>query len=255
MYYIKYLVTSKTKFDIHSPFVFEFIENIINDKRHYYAFDVIENRRKELLKNHSIIPIDDFGAGSKTMHSQQRKVSTIAKKSLITQKFGEPLFRIANHFQPQVIIELGTSLGISTSYLCKGAPAAQVITLEGSNAIANIANQTFSALDISNVKIVIGEFSETLPKTLRTFKKIDLAFIDGNHRQQPTLDYFEILLPHLRNESILIFDDIHWSREMQIAWGQIKGHASVTLTIDLFFKGVVFLKKDFHQKEHYVIKF
>ncbi len=100
-----------------------------------------------------------------------------------------------------------------------------------------------------------GEFSETLTETLQTLGNIDLAFIDGNHRLQATIDYFEKLLPHLHDDSILIFDDIHWRREMQNAWKLIKNHSSVTLTIDIFFKGIVFFKKNFHQKEHYVIKF
>jgi predicted O-methyltransferase YrrM len=84
---------------------------------------------------------------------------------------------------------------------------------------------------------------------------LDLAFIDGNHRKQPTLQYFESLLMRSGKSTILIFDDVHWSAEMEAAWSEIMEHPAVTCTIDLFFIGLVFLNNDLKVKQHFAVRF
>lgn len=253
--YVKYRIRSKTNYDVHSPFLFEFINSVLNDEKNYYAFEEIEFIRQQMLTDTSVITVEDFGAGSKKNKSNIRQVSAIAKNTLITPKFGKLLFRIANYYQTKNIIELGTSLGISTLYLSKAVENAKVITLEGSSEIANIASINFKKTKTDNVTLLTGEFSQKLPLALTLLKKIDLAFIDGNHRKQPTLDYFSLLLTHIDENSIIVFDDIHWSDEMEEAWNIIKAHSAVSLSIDLFFKGIIFFRKDFHRKQNFQISF
>jgi len=152
-------------------------------------------------------------------------------------------------------MELGTSLGITTGYLALGNMEANVITMEGSVAIAEKALDNFRDMNLKNVKLVQGNFDDTLSKVLAALERIDMAFVDGNHRKVPTLDYFRQLIRVMSPESVIVFDDIHWSREMEEAWEQIKQDSRVTLSIDLFFIGLVFFNPSFKVKQHFTIRF
>jgi predicted O-methyltransferase YrrM len=152
-------------------------------------------------------------------------------------------------------VELGTSLGITTCYMAKGNEKATVYTCEGSAAIAAIAKSSFAGQQAKNIELAEGDFARTLQPLLNKIGKIDFAFVDGNHRKEPTIEYFNKLLNHSTPSTILIFDDIHWSADMEAAWKEIQGHPAVTLTIDLFFIGLVFINPDFKVKQHFVIRF
>jgi predicted O-methyltransferase YrrM len=158
-------------------------------------------------------------------------------------------------YAPTQIIELGTSLGITTAYLASANSAARVTTFEGSTAVAQIAGQNHQLLGLTNIDLIEGNFDTQLPKWLEQHKSIDFAFIDGNHAFKPTVAYFEALLEVVHENSILVFDDIHWSAEMEQAWAHISAHPRVTLSIDLFFIGVVFFRKEFAQKQQVSIRF
>lgn len=231
-----YLTASNGKgHGVHSPFVFEFINKVLKDDQHYAAYKNIEKQRALLLKNNEVIEVEDFGAGSAVMKSNTRVIKNIAASSLKPKKFAQLLFRIVQYYQPASILELGTSLGITTAYLAKGNETATVITCEGSASIAAIAQDNFDKLQIKNTRLVLGDFAKTLQPLLDEIGKVNVAFIDGNHRKLPTLDYFAKLLNHSTPSTILIFDDIHWSEEMESAWKAIQEHSTVTLSIDLFF--------------------
>lgn len=240
---------------IHSPFVFDFVKNVLRDKTENNWYLIIETARQKLLKQKAEIEVVDLGAGSAVMKTNKRAVADIARSSLKPKKFSQLLYRMANYYQPETILELGTSLGITTSYLAAADPNAKVYTIEGSPAIANIAQITFDRFDLKNIELMTGNFNDLLPGLLARLQTIGLAFIDGNHRKEPTLDYFQQLVKHSAATSILIFDDIHWSTEMEEAWAAIQEHPSVTLTIDLFFIGIVFLNPDFKIKQHFIIRF
>ena len=255
--YVRYLYTAANGkgHGVHSPFVFEFITRVLNDRRNFYAFDTIEKIRLDLLSNHNTIEIEDFGAGSRVAKTNTRKISAVAKGSLKPAKYSQLLFRMIDFYAPKQIIELGTSLGITTAYLASANPAARVTTFEGSTAVAQIAGQNHQLLGIKNIILLEGNFDTQLPKWLEQHKSIDFAFIDGNHAFKPTLAYFEALLEVVHENSILVFDDIHWSAEMEQAWAQISVHPRVTLSIDLFFIGIVFFRKEFAQKQQVSIRF
>lgn len=240
---------------IHSPFVFDFVKNVLNDKKEYSCYTLIEKRRAALLKDDSVIEVEDFGAGSSVIKTSKRIVKQIAKSSLKPKKFSQLLFRMIQYYQPKTIVELGTSLGITTAYLAAGNSQATVYTCEGAKNITAIAKETFHNLNRQNIKLTEGDFTVTLPVLLKQLQHIDLAFVDGNHRKIPTLDYFNQLLQVSQPSSILIFDDIHWSAEMEDAWNEIKTHPAVNLTIDLFFIGLVVLNKDIKVKQHFCIRF
>jgi predicted O-methyltransferase YrrM len=240
---------------MHSPFVFEFITKVLNDKTKYPAYQQVEDLRKQLFKDQSILTVEDFGAGSTIDKTNKRTIASIAKNAAKPAKFGQLIYRIVKHYQPPTILELGTSLGITTSYLSLAKPDAKLITMEGAAAIAETARQNFKALKLNNVSVKEGNFDQTLSSVISGLSSVDFAFIDGNHRREPTEKYFNQLLPVTNNDSILIFDDIHWSSEMEQAWETIKQHPSVRCTIDLFFIGIVVFRQEFKEKQHFTIRF
>jgi predicted O-methyltransferase YrrM len=240
---------------VHSPFVYDFIRKVLLDKRNFYAYEAIELCRNEMLKDQRVLLVEDFGAGSRVRKTNQRSISEIAHSSLKPKKFSQLIFRIVNYYSPEMILELGTSLGITTSYLATANSNAHVTTMEGSNEIAIIAKSNFDKMQLKNVSIIVGNFDDTLPAFLETENTFDLVFIDGNHRQEPTLRYFNQFLPKIHENSILIFDDIHWSGEMEAAWKEIQQHPQVMVTIDLFFIGIVFFRRENKVKQHFSINF
>jgi predicted O-methyltransferase YrrM len=240
---------------MHSPFVFQFILHVLNNRSHYQPPGQIEALRKQLLQDKRLLEIEDFGAGSRVAKTKQRSVSALAHSALKSKKYAQLLFRLVKHYKPNTILELGTSLGITTSYLAAANPSATIMTIEGSSAVAAVAAENFSTLRCQNIGQRIGNFDDLLPSVIRHLSSIDLAYIDGNHRYQPTINYFTQLLPVLHNDSILVFDDIHWSAEMEKAWEEIRQHPSVQCTVDIFFLGFVFFRKEFKVAQHFTVRF
>ena len=255
--YLQYYFTASNGkgHGMHSPFVFEFITKVLNDKTIYPEYEKVETLRNQLLNDNAVLEVEDFGAGSTVDKKNKRSISSIAKNAAKSKKFGQLLFRMIKHYQPATILELGTSLGITTSYLSLAKPGARLITMEGSKEIAEVTKRNFRNLEIRNIEIVEGNFDNTLSSMVRRLSTVDLAFIDGNHRKEPTKRYFKELLAKTNNDSILVFDDIHWSSEMEAAWETIKKDAAVTCSIDLFFIGIVFFRKEFKEMQHFVIRF
>ncbi len=252
--FIKYYFKSETKYGTHSPFVFSLIEEVLEDDRHYYAFDHLDYLRDQLKKNDQVISVTDFGAGSRKLKSNQRKISDIAKTSLTGKRLSEFLFRLTLWSKPRTILELGTSLGLSAAYLAKGYKASRLITLEGCPNIAAAAKHNLEYLELENqVEIRVGEFANTLEESIEALGELDMVFIDGHHAEQPTLDYWEKVKPRLSSGALVIFDDIHWSHGMEAAWEAIKKDEGVYLSVDLFYKGIIQWKKKDLTAEHFTI--
>lgn len=240
---------------IHSPFVFEFIQQVLNGRIDDAFPEKIEALRRRLLKDDTLIAVEDFGAGSTRVSGRNRKIRSIASSSLKSEKYTRLLFKIVRHYKPASVLELGTSLGITSAYLAAANPSCRVITIEGSPEVSSAAARHLNGLGIKNVKLIAGTFDDTLDDAMRQSGRLDLVFIDGNHRYQPTLDYFSRIKPHLAPYSLVIFDDIHWSREMEMAWEAICRDPEVSLTIDLFFPGIAVINPDIKSKQHFSIRY
>lgn len=253
-YYFQFLFASKNEHSLHSPFVFELYTKIIQAKNQFPSFLAIENLREKLLKNRSIIEITDFGAGSRIYKTNQREIRQIAKSAEKNPKFGKLLFRLIQHFKPSTIFDLGTSLGITTIYESKAYEYSKISTFEGCPATAKLARDNFEELDCKNIEIIVGNIDETLAQKLAQIKQLDFAFFDANHRYEPTVKYFEMCLKKATEESVFVFDDIHWSAEMHEAWQVIKNHPTVMISIDLFYVGLVFFRKN-QPKQDFILRF
>jgi predicted O-methyltransferase YrrM len=240
---------------IHSPFVFDFISKVLRDGNEYPEYAKVESVRKKLLRDRTALTIEDYGAGSAFSPSNKRSVASIAKQAVKSKKFGQLLFRMVKNYQPRSIIEVGTSLGVTTGYLALANPSSNLVTLEGASEIVGVARENLKHLQIENTRVVAGNFDYTLPAVLYQLPTIDFAFVDGNHRREPTENYFNWLLARSSTNSIFVFDDIHWSKEMEQAWHNISNHFAVRCSIDLFFMGIVFFRHEFIEKQHFIIRF
>ncbi|MEN2413845.1 class I SAM-dependent methyltransferase [Flavobacterium mesophilum] len=251
--YLKFLWKSKNEHAVHSPFVFNLLTKCFYDKKRKPEYSILQNYRKSLLENQNFIEVTDFGAGSRVFKSNRRQISKIAKTAGISSKRAELLFRVSNYFQQQNVLEIGTSLGLATAALALGNPRGKVITIEGCQNTATIAQNQLNEFDCNNVENVVSEFESFLIAENLQSSIYDLIYFDGNHSKKATLEYFELLLPTINNDSVWIFDDIHWSPDMEEAWEIIKDHPKVKVTIDTFQWGFVFFRYE-QPKEHFIIR-
>lgn len=251
--YLQFLWHSKNEHAVHSPFVFSLLTKCFYDKKLKSEYSILKSYRNSLLENKNTIEVTDFGVGSKVFKSNTREINKIAKTAGISPKRAELLFRITNYFQPDSILEIGTSLGLATVALSLGNPKATLTTLEGCPNTMAIAKNQLQVLNINTVKSIVTEFSEYFKTQTPKPKPQNLIYFDGNHSKIATLAYFEALLPTITNESVWIFDDIHWSPDMEEAWKIIKKHPKVTVTIDTFQWGLVFFRRE-QEKEHFIIR-
>lgn len=251
--YLQFLWLSKNEHAVHSPFVFDLLTKCFYDKKLKSEYLVLKEYRKELLKTKNSIEITDFGAGSRVFKSNTRPIAKIAKTAGISSRRAQLLYRIVNYFNSQSILEIGTSVGLATSALSFGNSKASIVTLEGcpnTMAIAKIQLQKFNC---TNVEFVVTEFKNYFEGSNIKSKIFNLIYFDGNHSKKATLEYFELLLPTINNETLWIFDDIHWSKDMEQAWEIIKNHPKITVSIDTFQWGLVFFRHE-QPKQHFVIR-
>ncbi len=253
--YLQYFLVSENGkgHGVHSPFVFDLITQVLKDEGDYYCYGPVEALRSDLRQDSRTLHIEDLGAGSRKGTRSERSVASVAKNALKPRKYGQLLFRLANQMKARKVVELGTSLGITTAYLASAAE--RVYTFEGVPDIVALAGENFEKLGLKNIVITPGNFDDTLLPGLKKMGSVDMAYIDGNHRKEPTLIYFETLYPSLHSNSLVVFDDIHWSEEMEAAWETIKKDPRVKMTIDLFFIGLVFFKEEFLIKQDFTIRF
>ena len=256
--YIKFLFHSKNEHGVHSPFVFDLVTKCFYDNTKYPEYETLKSYRKSLLENKNTIEVTDFGAGSRVFKSNTREIAKIAQTAGITPKNAELLFRIVHYFQPKSILEIGTSLGLATSALSLGNKNVKIITLEGcpntqKQAQVQLQSRSFGTnSNFQNIEFVNTEFSTYFKTQHLSPITHHLIYFDGNHSKKATLDYFESLLPTISNDSVWIFDDIHWSADMEEAWEIIKNHPKVSVTIDTFQWGIVFFRAE-QEKEHFII--
>ncbi len=241
--YLNWFLKAKNVNRIHSPFVYKLTEQLRNKElskhcRHYDRYVATLKRSK------TVIETVDFGAGSGTKEYETKmvEVGKLVRQRSHGSKQLHLLYRIARYFQPKTLLEFGTAAGVSTVYLKKSIPDSRMITMEGCASLAHRAEKTLKELKVNNVEVAVGNFDVILPNELKSFDTLDMVFFDGNHRKEPTLKYFNQCLLLTHADSIFIFDDIHWSKGMEEAWDVIKKNKRVTLTIDLFWFGLVFFK-------------
>lgn len=250
--YLKFLKKSTNQHGVHSPFVYNFVTKCLYSKPTKKQKEFFKNYKKRLLASEAEILVSDFGAGSRIFKSNLRSVSKIAKVASIKEKYGLLLMRLIPYLKISNSLEIGTSLGVASSCIGIANSKGKLLTLEGCENTANIAQEQFAFFKLKNIEVVVGDFKNTLADSIEN-KYYDMIFFDGNHTKDATLKYFKKALASIHNNSVFIFDDIHWNKEMCTAWEEIKNHEDVTVTIDVFQWGIVFFRKE-QKKEHFTIR-
>jgi predicted O-methyltransferase YrrM len=251
---LKHLLKAGGPHQVHSPLVFRLLTQVLVPSKNFYAFEELNVQRKSLLTDNSTLEIVDYGAGSrKKIKGNSRKVSEIARLSLQKRRIAESLFYFIRDLQPSNAIELGTSLGLTTAYMARASSACKWTTMEGAPEVADYAKNVLSQLDVTNVEIQKGNFDDLIPDYCAKAAQLDFAFLDGNHRYEPTLRYFNWLSALAGEKSVFILDDIHWSSEMEKAWNEIQNSNRVTVSIDFFHFGIVFFRSGI-EKQKFVLR-
>ncbi len=249
--YICFLLKSTNQHGVHSPFIYKLVTKCFYDKTKYSDYKTLKQYKSSLLSNKTVVSVTDLGAKSRVMPAQKRQVSQIAKNAGSTYKRIKLLYRLTRYFQFNSVLEIGTSLGIATQALSLGNLKGKITTIEGCPNTSKIASKQLSQFGLNNIELITGNFNTVLDKLKSN--TYDLVFFDGNHQKKVTLKYFNTLLETAHNNSLFIFDDIYWSQGMTEAWEIIKQHPKVTVTIDTFFWGFVFFRKE-QEKEHFTIR-
>ncbi|MCK9203857.1 MAG: class I SAM-dependent methyltransferase [Bacteroidales bacterium] len=254
--YFQHAFHVQSKYTIHSPFVFHFYKNVMLPGENFPQYRTLFKIRKELCMKSRYIKRKDLGAHAKESVRDQRfvRVKDIVRRSGVSEKKGEFLFRLARVYQPANILELGTSVGISTMYLSLAVPGSKIITIEACLDSANLARENFEHYGMKNITLIPGSFETRINEALEMIHPVDMVFFDGNHRKESTLSYFEQCLQHIHPGSVFIFDDIHWSSGMGQAWNVIRNNPRVKVTIDLYHIGIVFFREEL-SKEDFMLRF
>lgn len=235
---------------MHSPFVYDLVTKCFNDKTKYPEYEILKSHRKALRSDSSMVEMKDFGQGSRVFKGNARKVSAVVKNAGMRKKRQKLLFRLSKYFKSETVLELGTSLGLGTVALSLSNEFSAIQTVEGCPNTLQKAQEYFEKFNLHNIQIHQELFSEFLENTSTQF---DLIFIDGDHNGERTLGYFNSLLNKVHNDSLIIFDDIYWSKDMTVAWQKIIANEKVTVSIDTFQWGLVFFRKE-QPKQHFVIR-
>lgn len=254
--YLKYIVESKSRFKIHSKFVFDFVNEILRDNRQYDDYTKLWDIRSRMANSNDPVETVDFGskAGKNAYSTRIIPLKRIVRMRSHSQPRLKLLYRLTKFYKPNNILEFGTAAGISGAYIKSGNPDSKFVSMEGCANLASKAQEVFDELEFSDVEIAVGNFDTNLNKVLKKFTTLDFVFFDGNHREKPTLAYYESCAKLLNENSIFVFDDIHWSKGMESAWNTIKKDSRVSVTIDLFWFGIVFFRKGI-EKQDFIIRY
>lgn len=248
--FLQFYLRADGIYQAHSPLLYKLLSEVVEPRSALPFEEIVERARAAMLADETSITFQEYGAGSTSRKQNAKTISSIASSSLSGVRQCRQLARLVQLRQPKTILEMGTSLGISTMYMAAADLHSEVYTLEGDPKVSQIAQTNFEKAHLLNIQLRTGIFEETLQHTLEEIKTVDLAFIDGNHRYRPTVDYFEQILKYSNRDTLLIFDDIHWSAEMEKAWLHVQNHPSITLTVDLFHMGIAILADGLPKKSH-----
>lgn len=243
-----YLNAKYPGFSVHSPFLYSFSIDVLKkiNKRGDYNIEII---RKQLLKDNREIYVNDLGAGSKKQKNNVRKVLNIARYSLTSPKYCSLIKKTVEFSNSSKVLELGTSLGISSLYFYYAKNKPQITTIEGAENVAIIAKNKFKQKS-ANVNLIVSDFENFFKSAIKQNLKFDFFFIDGHHTKEATLKYFEYSKEIMLPESTFIFDDIRWSKGMFEAWQTIKKSDFKGATVELPKMGILFFNEKILQNVH-----
>lgn len=222
-----------------------------------HRFHAIEARRWELLASDQQVTFVDFGAispdanlsESEMMQGSTRTIplAQVARASK-PQSAAMFLYGVVREFAPRTVIEMDTCVGISGSYILAAMRAAgsdgNLVTMEGGESVAKIADETFHGLGFDGVEIVVGRHQDTLGTVLAAHSPVQFAFVDGDHGEGTTLSYHDRIVDAAADRAVIFHDDIRWSAGMTRMWDRLcNSERAVRAVVDLYGVGVCLVDK------------
>jgi predicted O-methyltransferase YrrM len=251
--FLRHAWRAKGPHGVHSPFVYNLITRVLRNKSGKTIDAAIVRERKRLLNCADEIEVRDFGAGSRVNSQAKRRVSEIARSALQPASHARVMAVLAGHAHAKNILELGTSLGITTACIASALPESKVYTIEGCAGISAQARRVWEQVGLNSIDLTTGSFSDVLMDVLSRMPTVDFVIIDGDHRGRSCLEYLETILPFTHENTVIVLDDIYWSPSMTEAWETIIGDQRFTLTLDFFDFGVLY-RTTGRVKEHFMLK-
>ncbi|QDH79592.1 class I SAM-dependent methyltransferase [Echinicola soli] len=244
--YIRYFLSKVDRHSLQAPFAYQVYEGLKEFAKTQRS-PTLESKRKKLLSTLTKITIQDHGTGSLYIKNPVRKISSITRHSSSKPKFSLLYQYFCSLTQARVVVELGTCVGLTTSYLAQSTKG-EVNTFEGAEELAQVAKTTFSGY--TNIHLIAGRIQETLPVFLQGISSVDFVLIDAHHNYPATIQFWETLLPFLKKDSIVAVGDIHRSKEMEKAWKELKTHSAVTMSMDFYECGILFFTPGIIKQHH-----
>lgn len=236
--YLEYYFKAETKFNIHPPFLFNFIDFTFDQDRIFYAFDKIQEASEILKRNETHIPSEPF---SKNRQQDQFTVAELYKKSGHSVSEYECLYRMNLFLKSKNSLELGACTGMSGIAIALSNKSGKLTSIEGNQFLSSICNAMFDRFKLSNAQCIAIEFDSFLNTT--SVQDFDFVFLDGDHQYDSTIKYASKLLTITTDAAVLVLDDIHWSADMYRAWKDLIKHPAIQCSLETERWGILFKNK------------
>ncbi len=211
---------------------------------------------KMLSKDSTVLKVKDEGAGSKILREDKRVVSEIYKSSASSLKYCSLYQKVIKKFKINSVLELGTSLGISTLSFALARDGVRVTTIEACPQTLRYTRSNFNNLGLNNVEFINNTFDSVFDNEILKGRSFDMIFLDGNHQYRSTLNYYHYINENLSaGQCIYLFDDINWTIEMYRAWKEISAMNRKYLRINTGRQGIVFRAFDEFLDKEFPINF
>jgi len=194
--------------------------------------------RCALSKRDFTFEATDLGAGNSDGKSNYKKISKIVHRETLPFSAALIMSVWAKKKKAKKILELGTSLGLTTSVLA-AITNAEITSIEGDPVLQRFARFTARKTGVEDkIHFILGDFDHYLEKLMQS-TQFDIIFVDGNHTYQATMRYFRIISRLQPSGTIVIFDDINWSEGMRKAWKEIKNSSETKVIFNFVRTGII----------------
>lgn len=252
--YLTHRLVAKTRHGTHSPFVYKLTDEVIYDFSAKKIDDSVEQQRKKLFDDDSSLILTENNECLGQLKLQQTTVKRLAKKLTNKKEVDRLIYRLVANRQPAVSLQIGTGLGVSAAYFSMANSRNPVKIIECEPEFSTVAQRIFSNLGIDNVELRTGNLQQLLHHTLLNSTKLDIVYFNKFKDGETLFNLFGLCLAKADENSMFIIKGIYSDPSTKTMWAKIKELPEVTVTVDLFWIGLVYFKKD-QAEEHFKIKF
>jgi predicted O-methyltransferase YrrM len=215
-------------YGVHSPFVYDLITKVIEEKMPYYAFEKIR-------------------AGVQNFEPKP------PKERICFHKYGALLFRLVNFFKCEFVLQVGSPEGIISLYPASAHSGCECLVLENDQTSFRKTKVLAEKAGLSNLQVECTDYLKRIEDLFRQNKRFDLIFINiPGYDNCP--DILNLCISESKKECIFVVSGIRDNSKMKKLWKNIIQNHQVSVSIDLYSWGIFFLKNNIY-KQHYKVYF